>query len=86
MQDRLIRRKMMRFLLNPQPLRVLLLQRLMRHLPILDYPTRLDFDLVPRAHYGYCIYHAALQALALGYPAISVLEFGVAAGAWLARR
>lgn len=80
MQERLIRQKFMRLLLYPQPLRVFLLQRLLRHLPILDYKTRLDFDLVPRPHYGYCIYHAALQARTLGYPAISVLEFGVGAG------
>ena len=54
--------KVMRTLLYPQPLRVLLLQRMLRRLPILNYKTRLDFDLLPRAHYAYCMYCASLEA------------------------
>ncbi len=72
--------KVMRTLLYPQPLRVLLLQRMLRRLPILNYKTRLDFDLLPRAHYAYCMYCASLEARSLGYDIISVLEFGVGAG------
>lgn len=35
---------------------------------------------LPRMHYAYCIYMAALEARTLGYKSISVLEFGVAGG------
>lgn len=35
---------------------------------------------LPRMHYAYCIYMAALEAKTLGYDRISVLEFGVAGG------
>lgn len=35
---------------------------------------------LPRMHYAYCIYLAALEAKALGYSSVSVIEFGVAGG------
>ena len=35
---------------------------------------------LPRMHYAYCIYNAALEAKALGYSSLSVIEFGVAGG------
>lgn len=35
---------------------------------------------LPRMNYAYCIYNAACEAKALGYEAISVIEFGVAGG------
>lgn len=35
---------------------------------------------LPRMHYAYCIYSAALEARKLGYKKFSVLEFGVAGG------
>lgn len=35
---------------------------------------------LPRMHYAYCIYSAALEAKALGYSSFSVIEFGVAGG------
>jgi fermentation-respiration switch protein FrsA (DUF1100 family) len=35
---------------------------------------------VTRPHYGYCLYEAARLAVALGYPRISAIEFGVAGG------
>lgn len=38
---------------------------------------------LPRMHYAYCIYAAALEAKALGYPSFSVIEFGVAGGSGL---
>ena len=72
--------KLLRAMLYPRPIRVYLLQRLLRRLPILNYKTRLDFDLLPRPHYGYCMYYAGLQARSLSYDSISVLEFGVGAG------
>jgi hypothetical protein len=64
----------------PRPLRIPLLKLLLRRMHWLPYATRLQFDAVYRPHYGFCIYHAALLAKALGIPAISVLEFGVAGG------
>lgn len=35
---------------------------------------------LPRMHYAYCIYMAALEAKTLGYKKISIIEFGVAGG------
>lgn len=35
---------------------------------------------LPRMHYAYCIYNAALEASLLGYKKFSVIEFGVAGG------
>ena len=35
---------------------------------------------LPRMHYAYCMYMAALEAKTLGYKKISVIEFGVAGG------
>jgi hypothetical protein len=81
---------MMRMLKNvlsyPYPYRVKLAAELRKlknrctNAPYL-YPT--VFSEVPRPQYGYCIYHAALLAKALGIPRISVIEFGVANGAGL---
>lgn len=46
----------------------------------IPYTTRLEYDAVSRPSYGFCIYNAALLAVSLGYPKISVIEFGVAGG------
>ena len=35
---------------------------------------------LPRMHYAYCLYNAAFEARALGYNAVSAIEFGVAGG------
>jgi hypothetical protein len=40
----------------------------------------LKWDKLERMSYAYGLYHAALQAKALGIPAISAVEFGVAGG------
>ncbi|MEL6997632.1 MAG: hypothetical protein AAFP68_05170 [Pseudomonadota bacterium] len=45
-----------------------------------SFRLRLDYDIFPRPHYAYCLYHAARQAQALGLTRISVMEFGVAGG------
>lgn len=45
-----------------------------------SFTTLLRLDALPRPHYAYGVYHAALQARALGLPAISAIEFGVAGG------
>jgi hypothetical protein len=64
---------------HPKPLRVSLAKKLLARLPV-SYAKRLEYDAVDRPHYGYCIYHAALQAKALGRKTMSILEFGVAGG------
>jgi hypothetical protein len=64
---------------NPHPLRSVAL-RLMRRLKVGDYGYRLRNGLVSRPAYGYCVYQGALLAKRLGYPRVSVLEFGVAGG------
>lgn len=46
-------------------------------------PFRVSYNLIERPHYAYGIYQAAMQAKALGLPAISVIEFGVAGGSGL---
>jgi hypothetical protein len=61
-------------------LRGALVRRLIRRLAFIPYPLRLSVDAVERAHYGYCVFHAARQAKFLGLKQISVLEFGVAGG------
>jgi hypothetical protein len=69
-----------RQLLHPLPLRVRLARLFVERLPIGSYPERLALDLVPRPHYGFCLYNAALLAAALGQKSISAIEFGVAGG------
>lgn len=64
----------------PLPLRVVLLKNILRRLARVSYSKRLEYDAVFRPHYGFCIYNAALLADGLGYPKISVVEFGVAGG------
>lgn len=46
-------------------------------------PLRRALGLWKRPHYMYCVYHAGILARRLGYPEISVVEFGVAGGAGL---
>jgi len=45
-----------------------------------SFTTLLRYDALPRPHYAYGVYQAALQARALGLAAISAIEFGVAGG------
>lgn len=45
-----------------------------------SYPWRVSISAVPRPPYGYMVYNAASLAARLGYPRISVIEFGVAGG------
>ncbi len=47
------------------------------------FEDRLKYDALPRAHYAYGVYHAALQARSLGIDRISAIEFGVAGAAGL---
>ena len=65
----------------PYPLRVALfrgLRRLRNKFSRSHYYYRTVFNEVERPEYGYCIYKAAMLAKSLGYPGISVLEFGIA--------
>src|SRR5262249_24420305 len=48
-----------------------------------SYDQRRRIGAIRRPHYGYCVYQAASLAKKLGYPRISVLEFGVAGGSGL---
>ena len=45
-----------------------------------SFAKRLQYDIFPRPHYAFCVYHAARLAKCLGIKEISVLEFGVAGG------
>lgn len=45
-----------------------------------SFKLKLDYDIFPRPHYAFCVYHAARQAELLGLKSISVCEFGVAGG------
>lgn len=47
------------------------------------FPQKLAYDAVERPHYAYGVYRSALEAKALGIPAISAIEFGVAGAAGL---
>lgn len=67
-------------LLNPMPLRVRMASRMIERFRLGSYAARLEYDLVPRPYYGFCVYHAARLAALLGHRRISVIEFGVAGG------
>lgn len=72
-------RKALNFILNPQKI----IFKAWKHIPIGSYRLRLDYDIFPRPHYAFCVYHAAKLAEKLGYDKISIAEFGVAGGAGL---
>jgi hypothetical protein len=57
-----------------------IIPRLIKILPFLDYLTRTQLDAVDRPNLAYGIYAAAYLAKSLGLPAVSVIEFGVAGG------
>lgn len=72
--------RMVRTAAWPVPLRAIFLRKLLRRWPIGSYPVRLALSAVDRPNYGWCTYYAAQEARALGYKAITVVEFGVAGG------
>src|SRR5690606_6371343 len=57
-----------------------LLVKLIQVLSLGSYRFRVRIGAVPRPHYAYCVFSAAALAKQLGYPRISVIEFGVAGG------
>jgi hypothetical protein len=65
---------------RPVPLRSLVFRRLLARWPIGPYRARLFSGAVDRPAYGFCMYHAAEQAKALGFKAMTAIELGVAAG------
>jgi hypothetical protein len=65
---------------RPVPLRTLIIRRLLTRWPIGPYRARLNAGAVDRPAYGFCMFHAAEQAKALGFKAISAIEMGVAGG------
>jgi hypothetical protein len=67
-------------LLSPLPLRVNLLQLMMKRFMLGTFKQRLKYDGVTYTPYAYGMYSAALQAKSLGLKKITVIEFGVASG------
>ena len=72
--------RMIRIAAWPVPLRSILFRKLLRRWPVGSYPARLSLGAVDRPSYGWCTYHAAVEARTLGYKAMTVVEFGVAGG------
>ena len=68
--------KLLRLAANPQ--RVFF--KAWETVPLGSFKLRLDYDILPRPHYAYCVYQAARLAKSLNLPRISVAEFGVAGG------
>ena len=71
--------KLLNLILNPQKL----IFKLWARIGLGSFKTRLDYDVFPRPHYAYCVYHAARQAHLQGIDRISIAEFGVAGGSGL---
>jgi hypothetical protein len=67
-------------LTHPRSLRAALVREVVRRFSLFSYRERLFADAVERPHYGLCIYEAAQLATRLGYPKISVIEFGCGGG------
>lgn len=65
---------------RPVPLRTLFFRRLFQRWPIGSYSTRLHSGAVDRPNYGLCMLNAAIEAKALGYKAVTIVEMGVAGG------
>jgi hypothetical protein len=55
----------------------------MKKLRLGSYGFRMEYGAVERPQYAHCVYNAALLGKKLGYPSISVIEFGVAGGSGL---
>ncbi|MGK2227264.1 hypothetical protein [Devosia sp.] len=70
---------LLKFVTHPYPHRVAFM-RLIKKLELGSYPTRLRLGAVDRPYYGYIVWNAAVLAQKLGYPRVSLIEFGVATG------
>lgn len=74
--------------LYPGSLRAVAVRRMLARLPkrwqrAFPYKSLIDYSVVERPHYGYCMYNAAQLALWLGHKVVSAIEFGVASGGGL---
>ena len=56
------------------------LSQLWKRLPFGSYILKMHFDAVNRPSYAFGVYSACIQAKALGFSKVSVIEFGVAGG------
>jgi hypothetical protein len=74
--------RLTRLALHPRPIRRLA-REILKRSGLGTYEQRLRLGAVERPFYGYVVYQAADLAARLGYPQISVLEFGVGTGAGL---
>ena len=74
--------RLTRLVLDPHPFRKIA-RELLKRSGWGTYEQRLRLGAVERPNYGYIVYQAARLASRLGYPEISVLEFGVGAGGGL---
>jgi hypothetical protein len=70
----------LKVLTYPRPLRAALVRNIVRRFSLFSYRERLFANAVDRPHYGHCIYEAAQLATRLGYPRLSVIEFGCGGG------
>lgn len=71
---------LLKILTYPAPLRSELARRFIKHFSLFSYEDRISIGAIDRPHYGYCIFQAARLASLLGYPKISVIEFGCGGG------
>ncbi len=74
--------RLTRLVLHPHPIRGVA-REILKRSGLGTYEQRLRFGAVERPYYGYIVYQAAHLAARLGYREVSVLEFGVGAGAGL---
>ncbi len=72
--------QMLKVLTYPRSLRAALARKIVRRLSLFSYRDRLFANAVDRPHYGHCIFEAAQLATRLGYPTMSVVEFGCGGG------
>ncbi|MGB8411461.1 MAG: hypothetical protein WCE23_01420 [Candidatus Binatus sp.] len=75
--------RLFRALTCPEPYRARLFRGIIKRWRLGSYLQRLEVEAIDRPWYGWCVYHAAVQARALGLGAITVAEMGVAGGAGL---
>ncbi len=69
-------RKALNMTFNPRKY----MQEFWQKFPLGTFKLRSDFDAIPRPHYAYGVYNAALNAKLLGLNKVSCIEFGVAGG------
>jgi hypothetical protein len=75
--------RMVDYATRPVPLRALVLRKFLSRWPLGSYGTRVRAGAVARPPYAWCAYQAAMEAKALGYSAVTVVEVGVAKGGGL---